>query len=149
MYRSASKMCAGLAVAALVPGMECMTATQPVDTPNNEPPKTVSFEKDVQPIFNEHCTGCHVTGGFANNSGIPLRLIDGVSYNLLYSRKSVQDPNFTLVKPGDSANSLLYLKITLDDPPVGSRMPLFGNTVVTPQQMETIKTWIDEGAANN
>ncbi len=31
-----------------------------------EEPKSVSFSKDIQPIFDTHCIRCHVNGGFAN-----------------------------------------------------------------------------------
>lgn len=110
---------------------------------------TVSFSREIQPIFDTHCIRCHVTGGFANNSGIPLRLIEGVSHGLLVSRSSVQNPNWLLVKPEDPDNSLLYQKITQATPPVGRQMPWDAATIVTPDEIDLIRRWIEEGARNN
>ena len=126
-------------------GMECPPATPP----DLEPVYTVSFANDIQPIFNTHCTRCHVTGGFANNSGIPLKLIEGVSYNLLIGRQSVNNPNWTLVAPGDPDNSLLYHKMSSTMPPVGRRMPWDGATTLSQDEIDHVRTWIAEGAVNN
>lgn len=112
-------------------------------------PETVSFSRDIQPIFDLHCIRCHVTGGFANNSGIPVRLIEGVSYGSLVNQSSVQDSSWTLVEPNQPDLSLLYLKISRESPPVGRQMPWDMGTVVTLEEMELVRTWITEGAHNN
>ncbi|QDV92391.1 hypothetical protein RAS2_35100 [Phycisphaerae bacterium RAS2] len=135
-------------------GMECpMQAGDELppdmDMEEEEEPKSVSFGKDIQPIFDTHCIRCHVNGGFANNSGIPLRLVEGVSHELLVGKFSVQNTDLFLVKPGDHLNSLLYLKISQDTPPVGRRMPWDAATVVTEEEIALIVTWINEGAVNN
>ncbi len=139
-------LAAGLLVV-FASGQGCPPATMlPTD---QEPPQKFSFERDIQPIFNTHCIRCHVTGGFANNSGIPLKLIEGVSYELLFNQPSKQNPALLIVKPYDSANSLLYLKISMDKPPVGRQMPWDKGTVVTQEEIDKIRIWIDEGAKNN
>ena len=51
-----------------------------------------------------------------------------------------------LVVPGDRDASLLYRKI--DGTDFGSQMPLIGGPL-SPEQIETIGIWIDEGALNN
>jgi len=136
-------------------GMECPMQAGDELPPDMDPeeeeeePKSVSFGKDIQPIFDTHCIRCHVNGGFANNSGIPLRLVEGVSHELLVGKFSVQNPDLFLVKPGDHLNSLLYLKISQDTPPVGRRMPWDAATVVTEEEIALIVTWINEGAVNN
>lgn len=134
-------------VAHLVLFSGCETSTT---APPPEPPKpTVSFASQIQPIFDTHCIRCHVTGGFANNSGIPLRLIGSVSYNLLVSRSSVQRTDLMLVSPGNPDASLLYLKISSSNPPVGRQMPWDRGTTLTAEEIELVRTWISEGAANN
>ncbi len=81
--------------------------------------------------------------------GIPLRLIEGVSHELLAGKFSVQNPDLFLVKPGDHLNSLLYLKISQDTPPVGRRMPWDAATIETEEEIALIVIWINEGAVNN
>lgn len=145
MYSHGLAAIAILAAAVLCMGMECQDpgAMMPME------PETVSFSRDIQPVFDMHCIRCHVTGGFANNSGIPLRLIQGVSYGLLVNRTSVQNSNWTLVEPEQPDVSLLYLKISQTSPPIGRQMPWDKGTVVTPEEMELVRTWIAEGARNN
>ena len=137
--------CAGLLLFAT--GAQC--TEQPEQSQSVLPATTVSFADQIQPIFDQHCIRCHVTGGFANQSGIPLRLVQGESYLRLVNQQSVQDPNWTLVKPGDSTNSLLYQKVSQPTPPVGLRMPWDGHNPPSEESIEHIKTWIDEGAENN
>lgn len=129
-------------------GMECAGTTPNENMSMEEEPK-VSFARDIQPLFTEHCIRCHVTGGFANNSGIPLRLLNGVSYDLLVNKKSAQDDSWYLVLPGDSAGSLLYHKVSSPNPPVGRMMPWDNVDPLSTEEVELIRTWIDEGAKNN
>jgi hypothetical protein len=53
----------------------------------------------------------------------------------------------TLVVPGDSSTSLLFLKLQ-EGPPCGDRMPL-GGSPLTAAQLEMVRSWIDAGAMNN
>jgi hypothetical protein len=53
------------------------------------------------------------------------------------------------VKPGDAANSVLYRKVAASVPAeLGSRMPL-NYPKLTADEIETVRTWIREGARNN
>lgn len=136
---------------AIVPVLALLTATGCPDGVNMPAPSTgaaVSFANEVQPIFNQLCTGCHVTGGLADLSGIALKLVDGQSFDLLVNQPSAQNPDLTLVMPGDSANSLLFQKVSSDSPPVGATMPLIGRRL-TSTELATLRDWIDQGAPNN
>lgn len=113
------------------------------------PVQKVSFADDVQLIFDAYCIRCHVFGGFANQSGIPLRLTTGISYDLLVNQSSAQNPNWKLVTPGNPETSLLYLKISSDSPPVGKRMPWDQGPAPNAEQTESIRLWIAQGAENN
>lgn len=144
ILRRLSSSVAALILAATCLGMDCQT-----DPLMQMDDSTVSFSREIQPIFDTHCIRCHVTGGFANNSGIPLRLIEGVSHGLLVNKSSVQNPDWLLVKPRDPDNSLLYQKISQASPPVGRQMPWDAGTVVSPDEIELIRRWIEEGARNN
>ncbi|MFQ5412693.1 MAG: hypothetical protein ACE5EC_10365 [Phycisphaerae bacterium] len=118
------------------------------NTPGPSTGRVVSFANDIQPIFNELCIGCHVIGGFADQQGIPLRLIEGQSFAMLVNQKSSQNTDLTLVIPGDSANSLLFQKLSSDSPPVGALMPLVGRRL-TSEELALVRDWIDQGAKDN
>src|SRR5690625_3977970 len=47
---------------------------------------TVSFEQDVQPLFNNNCVFCHMTGAESGN----VNLEPGISYEALVGVKSTQ-----------------------------------------------------------
>lgn len=119
-----------------------------VNTPAPPTGETVSFAADIQPIFNAHCTDCHRAGGLADISGIALRLVEGVSYDLLVDQPSSQRSDLTLVVPGDAAASLLFLKVSSNTPPVGATMPL-NRARLSSTDLGLIRDWIDQGALNN
>jgi len=137
--------CLGLSLGFATCGLACQGQA---NTPGPSSGQAVSFSSDIQPIFTDLCIGCHVTGGFADQQGIPLRLIAGQSFAMLINQKSTLDPSLTLVIPGDSANSLLFLKVSSDSPPVGDTMPLIGRRL-TSTELALVRDWIDQGAMNN
>ncbi len=108
----------------------------------------VSFAGQIQPIFDARCTVCHQAGGLADILGITLRLVPGESYNGLVNQPSSQRADLTRVVPGDSTSSLLFLKVSSNTPPVGSRMPLFG-AALSQAEIDLIRDWIDQGAQDN
>ena len=87
--------------------------------PNGRP----SFVKHVVPILTQHCGRCHVTG----RSG-------GVSFGTYNALK-----NGGQIEIGSGAESGLV------DAIVSGRMPPNGN-VVSPQDVRTLVTWINQGA---
>lgn len=112
------------------------------------PGEPVSFSQHIQPIFNSSCTNCHVRGGVSGLDTLRLYLEDGESWTSLVNQASTQSSALTRVIPNDSANSLLYQKVSSDTPPVGSRMPIFGGSL-SQKQIDVIKAWIDQGALDN
>ncbi len=120
-----------------------------VPSPNGDDANgEVAFSARVQPIFTTNCAGCHSAGGIADQSGIALRLVSGESFDLLVNQQSVQNSALTLVIPGDAESSLLFQKISSDNPPVGLRMPRFV-APLSDADVQTIRNWIDQGAPNN
>lgn len=103
---------------------------------------TVSFASEIQPIFTSSCISCHQTGG--TSSFLPLTT--GVSYNNLVNQTSTYTTGGTLVIPGNSADSVLYKRISGNT--VGLQMPRLLAPLSTSDQ-NLIQTWIDEGANNN
>jgi len=130
-------------VTAMLYGCQTMSTMMP---PN--PNTSVSFSSQILPIFASNCASCHQSGGFANQQGITMFLTAADAYNTTVNKLSEQDPSLTRIIPGNSAQSLLYLKISSTTPPVGSRMPLFA-LPLSNSDITLIKDWIDQGALNN
>jgi hypothetical protein len=101
---------------------------------------TVSFARDVNPIFASGvnaCSGCH-TWGDPNVS---------VSYSSIVNAPSQFYPPHVIVKPNDLVNSVLYGKIT-NSGQYGPLMPQ-GGPILSTANRTLIRTWILEGARNN
>jgi len=90
-------------------------------------PARVDFAKEVMPILRQNCVPCH--GPAQQSSGMRL------------DRRSVVLGRRGVV-PGSSENSFLYHRISGND--FGLQMPPTGP--LRPEQIQTIKTWIDQGA---
>ncbi len=92
----------------------------------------VDFRRDIEPIFNNHCHICH--GPQQQTSGLRLdRREDGL-------RGGYSGP---AILPGNSAESLLFQRVTADKPPL--RMPPVGEAL-SADQIAKLRTWIDQGA---
>ena len=89
---------------------------------------TVSYSRQIQPIFNENCVRCH--GGIAN-----LWLTS-------YEEMLLGALNGPVVYSGDPDNSPLYTYVRQGLMPVDTG-PL------EPDQIESIRRWIEEGAVKN
>jgi ankyrin repeat protein len=93
----------------------------------------VDFGRDVQPILREHCFGCH--GPSQQMRGLRLDQRRAALPNRVGA-------NGVSIIPGNSAASLLFLKLTA--PPQGLQMPPAGP--LSAEQINTIRNWIDGGA---
>jgi mono/diheme cytochrome c family protein len=94
--------------------------------------QSVDFSRDIQPIFQAHCTGCHG----AQKASSQLRL----------DVKSLAMKGGTggaVILPGNSRQSRLMQRLLGEGGE--QRMPLKGEPL-KPQQIELIRRWIDEGA---
>lgn len=92
---------------------------------------TISFSKNIQPIFNESCakSGCHMEFGQAPN------LMPGVAYDQLLE--------LGYVDPANPEGSLLYQKVSA----TVKQMPPTSN--LSSLQINSIYAWIKQGAKNN
>ncbi len=118
----------------------------PVNSPPPPPADTgVSFSKQVQPIFDANCavTGCHA--GSSPQDG--MSLVAGKSYANLVNVPSIEVSNYDRVKPFYPDSSYLYFKIT-GNPIAGPRMP-FLRPPLPDSLIQTIRSWILEGAKDN
>lgn len=124
----------------------CQGGVNPVGPPTG---RTISYAQEVQPIYDAHCTSCHVAGGLGSSfGGSTMRLNAGESHASTVNQASSQRPDLLLIKPGDSAGSLLFLKVSSNTPPSGETMPIFG-TKLTSTELSILRDWIDQGAPNN
>jgi hypothetical protein len=121
----------------------CSDQGGPVDPGNmngdGNPGPAVSYRDDVQPIWNANCAGCHGAEG-------GLTLAGGNSRAALVGVVSVGYAPEVRVVAGDPERSVLYQKL-LGNPDFDQRMPAGG--ALGDGDLETIRAWIAEGAAEN
>ena len=86
----------------------------------------VDYETQIQTIFNNSCTSCHIYG---HNSGLNLTT---------YSATMTGGTSGAAVVAGDHANSLLWQRVE------NGSMPPSGN--LSSDQINLVAQWIDEGA---
>ena len=109
----------------LLLGLGCLPLLWPA-TAQRKPLLPVDFARDIQPIFQTHCTGCH-----------------GAQKALSQLRLDNKQNTARVLKPGDSqASRLLQRVLGIGNEP---RMPKGGESL-KPEQVELLRRWIDEGA---
>jgi Protein of unknown function (DUF1553)/Protein of unknown function (DUF1549)/Planctomycete cytochrome C/Concanavalin A-like lectin/glucanases superfamily len=98
---------------------------------------TANFSRDVLPILADNCFTCHGPDAGKRRANLRLDTREGIF---------ADRGGYQAVVPGKAAVSRLYQKISASDETM--RMPPdFSDRKLTPAQIETIKRWIDEGAA--
>lgn len=106
-----------------------LQAETPAQT--QETAATVSFAKDIMPIFEASCTKCH--GVEQVKEGLDLR-----TYETLMAGSF----NGSVITPGNANDSFLVEQI------VEGEMPKRGQKLL-PAQIQLIIDWINAGALNN
>jgi ankyrin repeat protein len=94
--------------------------------------RPVDFVADVQPILRDHCYECHG----------PDKQMNGLRLDRRHA--AMRGGTTAVIAPGVALSSRLYLRLI--GTTYGHRMPL-EEEVLTPAQIQTIKDWIDQGAA--
>jgi hypothetical protein len=96
----------------------------------------LNFNRDIRPILSNTCFKCHGFDDKTRMADLRLDTVEGATAKL--------ESGATAVVPGNSAASELIKRLTATDdtkmPPADS-----GKTI-TPEQIELLKRWIDEGA---
>ena len=95
-------------------------------------PETVSYSKDVQPIWDQNCISCHKTG-----ATIAPDLVAANSYAALTT-------NSKYVVAGNASASLVYKLMTGAASPL---MPPSGK--ISDSKIAILEKWINAGALNN
>ena len=104
------------------------------------PAPTVSYQKDVVPILDKHCKACHVPG----QAGYVVSGFELGSYQTLMKGTQFGP----VVLPGDPLTSVLVMLIEgRVDPAL--KMPHGDATTPSPDEIQTIRLWVEQGAKNN
>ena len=98
----------------------------------------LSYAKDVAPVIDRFCAGCHNA-----DEEHPSELYMETYESLMKGGK-----HGSPIKPGSSKESLLMQKMS-KEPPFGKMMPPPKKRTPTPEQVELIRAWIDQGAKKN
>src|SRR5262252_881105 len=96
----------------------------------------VDFARDVLPILSDNCFKCHGPDEKARKAKLRFDTRDGMMR--FKDGKSV-------IAPGDSAKSELIRRITSTDSDTKMPPPDSGRQL-TPEQIATIKLWVEQGA---
>jgi hypothetical protein len=90
----------------------------------------VDYNSQIQPIFNNNCTSCHMYGNASGGSTLTS-----------YSEVMTNSNSGASVVPGDHANSLLWQRVN------NGSMPPQNNPDLSADQINLIAQWIDQGAS--
>jgi uncharacterized membrane protein YgcG len=123
------------------------------DAASGEVAPAATFTDVYNMVIAARCTPCHTT---ASGTGVSMGHLDMTSkaaafMNLVNvaAAGTLCAGKGTRVKPGAPDDSIMYLKVSLDDPtPCGSKMPMTGGAL-TQDQADMIESWIMAGAQNN
>ena len=115
----------------------------------NDGGMALSFERDIKPIFQARCSGCHAPPSPAGG----LDLSPDVSWENLVNQPTNCRPTVPRVAPSDPPGSMLWRKtkpVGLPDR-CGGVMPLGtqGLGVIAPEDFAKVEDWIQQGALDN
>lgn len=103
-------------------------------------PEMVSYSKEIVPLLQKYCLECHVSGG----SGYQASGLDMSSYETVMKGTKFGP----VIKAGDSLSSTLVILVEgRADPSI--KMPHGNREGLTPDEIKTLRAWIDQGARNN
>ena len=98
--------------------------------------KKIDFNRDIRPILSDTCFKCHGPDGQQRMANLRLDDTDGLFVNR---------GGYRIIVPGDPAKSKLYQKVSSSDDSI-KMPPSYSGRSLTPQQIELIKEWIEQGA---
>ena len=103
----------------------------------------IDYSKDIQTVFNNRCSNCHVKSGGSPAAGLDLD--PGASWDSLVNAPSQEQLGRLLVVPGRPLDSVLFEKINCEIPNAGWRMPR-GRSPLPLDEQALIFDWIMLGA---
>jgi len=126
----------GLRVAEVVVPREPVPVSRPVARPRD--PSRVSFNRDVRPILAANCYVCHGPDSSRREAGL--------RFDREEVAKGALPSGAVAIVAGHPDESALIARVL--DPDEDERMPQVksGKPRLTPDQVETLRRWIEEGA---
>lgn len=102
--------------------------------------KIASYSNDIKPILQKYCYECHLPGGQGQQaSGLDMSTYESLMKGTKFG---------PVIKAGDSLSSTLVILVEgRADPSI--RMPHGNRKGLTPEEIKTLRSWIDQGAKNN
>jgi uncharacterized membrane protein len=101
----------------------------------------VSYRDDVVPILESRCTKCHVSpdGAGYKATGLEMDSYESLMQGTAYGQ---------VIVAGDSRRSMLNMLV---EGRAGQyqRMPHYEDDALTPEQIETLRQWVNQGALDN
>lgn len=113
-----------------------------------KPSTDTSFVAEVLPVFEQSCTSCHQDAVPVGANLLSLEADKAYAQLVNVPARSICAPELR-VTPGDPSTSVLFVRIT--GATCGDRMPPAAPTYFDqhPDQLETIRSWIEQGAQRN
>jgi hypothetical protein len=108
----------------------------PCITSRADTPGEVKFNRDIHPILSENCFACHGPDARQRKSELRLDKKEGLFAKAKHA---------VAVVPGEVAKSELATRVSSADPDEVMPPPKTGKKL-SPQQIELLKRWIQQGA---
>jgi hypothetical protein len=119
------------------------------------PPAEVQYARDVQPIWNDYCVGCHDTHLQIQGAWLDLR--PGKSWQSLQgstwfcAQAGGAGGESSLIVAGDPDHSAVWMRLAYSAPECYGPMPSAGGGLLAldPQAADTVRRWIAAGGKND
>lgn len=115
-----------------VPALGLLALALPMAVAGEE---AIDFNRDVRPILMQKCAGCH--GG--------VMMSGGVSFIYREAVLGAGDSGRSVAIPGNADGSEMIRRVTTDDP-IDLMPPPDHGPALAPEEVETLKRWINQGA---
>lgn len=102
--------------------------------PDEPPPASVSFQKDIRAILSDNCFLCHGPDESTREAGLRLDV------------REVAVEEFGAIVPGDIQSSSLWERITTDDETL-KMPPSESGKQLSASERDKIRQWIEQGAS--
>lgn len=97
----------------------------------------VSYDRDIRPILSDRCFTCHGPDSAALQADLRLDVAE--------SATATRD-GVTALVPGDLEGSELWRRVNSHDPDVVMPPPVSEKSLLSPQEKELVRRWIEQGA---
>lgn len=103
--------------------------------------KNVNYSEHVKPILDDRCVGCHASDGAEGN--VNLETYDAIQTSRYKNHSTA------MIVPGNLQASRLYIVVNTRNESMRMPPQRLGEDRLPDSEIETIRVWIQEGAAEN